>query len=80
MSNEIKLIHPVTIDNQAYTTLSMRRPKVRDMLASDKQGGSDGEKEIRIFTNLCEVPPSVIEEMDLVDYRKLQEVHQDFLS
>jgi hypothetical protein len=80
MSEEIKLEHPVTIENVETERLSLRRPKVRDMLASDKVGGSDAEKEIRIFANLAEVSPAVIEELDLYDYGQLQKAYQGFLS
>lgn len=76
----VTLKQPVTVDGQTYSTLSLRRPKVRDMLVSDKIGGSDAEKEIRIFANLCEMAPAVIEELDLADYQALQKAYQGFLS
>jgi hypothetical protein len=79
-NGSVKLKHPVSVDGQEYASLILRRPKVRDMLGADKLGGSDAEKEIRIFANLCEVPPSVIEELDLADYQALQGVYQGFLS
>jgi hypothetical protein len=62
------------------TTLTIRRPKVRDMLASDKKAGSDAEKEITLFANLCEVTPSDIELMDMADYAQLQEAYKNFLA
>ncbi len=64
----------------AIGELFLRRPKVRDMLAGDKAGGTDAEKEIRTFANLCEVSPDVIEGLDMADYRKLQKVYEGFLS
>jgi len=76
----VKLKYPVTVEGSEYSELTMRRPKVRDMLSSDKLGGSDAEKEIRIFANLSEVSPSVVEELDMVDYQSLQETYQGFLS
>jgi len=80
MSDPIKLKHPITLEGEEVTQLTLRRPKVRDMLGADKQGGTDAEKEIRIFANLCEVTPAVIEELDLADYQALQGVYQGFLS
>ena len=80
MSGPIKLKHPITLEGEDVTQLILRRPKVRDMLGADKQGGTDAEKEIRIFANLCEVSPAVIEELDLADYQALQGVYQGFLS
>lgn len=62
------------------TSVTMRRPKVRDMLASDKAKGSDAEKEIALFANLCELAPVDIESLDMVDYQALQKAYQGFLS
>ncbi len=76
----ITLKRPVTVDGDVLAQLALRRPKVRDMLAADKATGSDAEKEVRVFANLCEVAPSVIEELDMADYAQLQESYQDFLS
>lgn len=80
MSDPINLKQAVTLGGEEYTHLTLRRPKVRDMLGVDKQGGTDAEKEVRIFANLCEVSPSVIEELDLADYQALQGAYQAFLS
>ncbi|MCG8471379.1 MAG: phage tail assembly protein [Desulfobacterales bacterium] len=77
---EITLEYPVTVDGIETKTLSMRRPKVRDMLASEKKATTDAEKEIGVFANLCEVSPKAIEELDMMDYGKLQETYQNFLS
>ena len=76
----IKLKHPIVADGLEVRELALRRPKVRDMIAAEKGGGSDVEKEMRIFCNLCEVTPKTIEEMDLVDYKALQEAYMGFLS
>lgn len=76
----IDLQHPLMVNGVEMRLLSMRRPKVRDMLASDKAGGTDAEKEIRIFANLCEVSPEAISEMDMSDYKQLQRAYEAFLS
>lgn len=64
----------------AVTQLTMRRAKVRDMLAAEKAKGNDAEKEILLFANLCEVAPADIEALDMADYQQLQQVYKDFLS
>jgi hypothetical protein len=38
------------------------------------------EKEIRLFANLCEVEPKVIEELDEADYSNLQKVYLGFFN
>lgn len=77
---KITLTHPVTWNGTKINHLSMRRPKVRDMIAADKAKGSDGIKEATMFANLCEVELEIIEELDLADYKKLQMAYTDFLS
>ncbi len=80
MSETIELKHPITLNGEDLQHLCLRRPKVRDMLAADKASGSDAEKEVRVFANLCEVAPTVIEELDIADYQALQERYAGFLS
>ncbi|GAB6176908.1 hypothetical protein JCM16814_35050 [Desulfobaculum senezii] len=75
----ITLEYPVQYKGQKLETLNMRRPKVRDQIAVQR-AGTDVEQELRLFANLCEVSPEVLEGMDLKDYTKLQEVYRDFLS
>lgn len=76
----ITLQHPVTVEGQQIDSLTLRRPKVKDRLVSEKASGSEAEKEVRFLANLCEIPPSYIEELDMADYVKLQEALADFLS
>lgn len=76
----IELQHPVTVAGEEIKRLTLRRPKVKDQLAADKGTGSNADKEVRLFANLCEVAPAVIEELDLADYRQVQEAYSGFLS
>lgn len=76
---KIKLQYPVEADGQKIDELNMRRPKVRDMLNAET-GGTDGEKEMRLFANLCDVAPDTIEQLDMADYLAVQEVYTGFLS
>lgn len=76
----IALEYPVTANGIETNKLTMRRPKVRDMLVGEKKKQSDAEKEIQLFANLCEVDPGVIGELDMKDYGEVQKAYQDFLS
>lgn len=77
----IELAHPVEADGGTLTTLSMRRPKVRDERdARRSAGGDETEHEIVLFANLCEVAPATIHELDLADYRRLQIAFTDFFQ
>lgn len=79
-SIKISLDHPITIDGAKVSALSVRRPKVRDMLGVEKSAANDAEKEIHLFANLCEVTPDDLMDLDMADYAKLQKQYQDFLS
>ena len=76
----ITLRHPVTHQATEYTELSMRRAKARDSRDAQRGGGTAADIEIRMMANLCEVPPEVIEELDMADYSRLQKVYEGFLS
>lgn len=80
MENVITLHYPIQSDEGETKTLSMRRPKVRDQLAADQQSSSDAERERNYFANLCEVSPDTIDELDLKDYKQLQDMYGRFLS
>lgn len=80
MSEVITLEYPIENNGEQITTLSMRRPKVRDQRLAHKMKGDDSDKEVQLFANLCEVSTDVIDELDAVDYGQLQEQYKDFLS
>jgi hypothetical protein len=65
---------------KGLSQIILRRPKVRDMLASDKKVGSDADKEIALFANLAELSPDEIASLDMADYKQLQDAYKDFLS
>lgn len=74
----ITLRYPVVHEGQTISSLTMRRPRLRDLLAADRLQGTDAAKEVRIFANLCEVTPAALEEMDLADYAALQSAYRRF--
>ncbi len=77
----IELKYPVEVTGQSYDKLTMRRSKIKDRLLIAKMKNiSDEEKEIRLFANLCEVEPKVIEELDEADYSNLQKVYLGFFN
>jgi hypothetical protein len=77
----IKLNYPIESDGTNITDLNMRRSKVKDrLLVAKMKNSSDEEKEIRLFANLCEVAPNIIEELDESDYANLQKAYMDFFK
>jgi len=69
----IKLEHPITSDGRSITEIGMRRPKVADVLAARKNKADEAESETALIANLAGLPPSAILDLDLADYKKLQE-------
>jgi len=77
----IELRYPVESAGETITNLTMRRSKIKDrLLVAKMKTASDEEKEIRLFANLCEVEPKVIEELDEADYSNLQKVYLGFFN
>ena len=77
----IKLKYPVENAGETIDSLTMRRSKIKDRLLIAKMKNiSDEEKEIRLFANLCEVEPKVIEELDESDYSNLQKIYLGFFN
>ncbi|MEI8293011.1 MAG: phage tail assembly protein [bacterium] len=79
---EIALDFPIKIEGVECSRLTLRRPKVGDMLAAEEgsKGQSEQETEILAFANLCMVTPAEIRDLDLGDYKKLQKAFSGFLG
>ena len=80
MSANITLTHPVEAEGRTITALTMRRPKVRDERDARRGAADEEEREIVLFANLCEVAPETVHEMDLEDYRRLQQAFLGFFG
>lgn len=79
----IELKYPITIDGTETSVLHMRRPKVRDQLLVEKSGlagKGNAAQEVLLIANLCEVAPGDLENLDMADYKKLQETFGSFLE
>lgn len=76
----ITLNNPITVDGISVSELTVRRPKVRDYLAIESLNGSDLSKEVTLTANLTSVAKEAIEELDIADYVKIQEVLKDFFT
>jgi len=76
---EIKLDYPIDYNGQNRTSVTMRRPKLRDFEAVDAIHG-DIEKSVRLIANLSEMTPDEVRELDMTDYRRVNEVLEGFLG
>ncbi|MBD0392186.1 phage tail assembly protein, partial [Wolbachia endosymbiont of Pentalonia nigronervosa] len=63
----------------SVSELSIREPKVRDLLAIERIEG-EALKEVALIANLTSVPKEVVEDLCIKDYVEIQKVLKDFLS
>ena len=70
---EFKLQFPVTYQGTSYSALKLRRPKVKDTrLLIEKSETDPLGAQCDFIAQLAEVPPGVIEELDLQDMTKIR--------
>ena len=67
-------------DGVEIDSITIRRPKVSDVIISNKSKGSDIEQEVRLIANLSELSPKTIESLDLCDYKKVAQKLSGFFS
>lgn len=77
---KIKLDNPIKIDGVVVHEISLRAPKVRDLIAAGKKNISESEREVNLIANLAEISPETVQDLDLRDYMKIQSWLKDFLS
>lgn len=77
---KIELREPVEVCGAKVSALTLRRPKVRDVLAVAKATTSTQEQEVRLVALLCDVEPAAIEALDWEDYRKIQAAASGFFD
>lgn len=75
---KIDLDFPITVSGVEVSHLVMRRPKVRDMMAAQKSGGSEAEMGMTLVANLCEIAPDDVLELDSIDWEKCETQVQAF--
>ena len=79
-AKKIKLSNPIKIDGVEIHELSLRTPKVRDLITVSKKNVSESEREVTLIANLSEVSPEAIQDLEIADYMKIQNWLRDFLS
>lgn len=77
---DITLDYPITINGAQVTRIRLRRPKTRDTLIARKMKGDSAEQEIALIANLSELSPEDVQELDVADYRKVQQALEAFFG
>jgi hypothetical protein len=76
----ITLAHPITTPAGQVTSITMRRAKVRDLRRMADYGKDEAAQEIGLMAHLSGMTAEDFDELDAVDYRKLQETFRGFLG
>lgn len=77
---KVKLVDKLKIDGVEVDEISLREPKVKDIIAISKNNISENEREVRLIANLAEISVENVMEMSFKDYSKVQSVIRDFLA
>lgn len=76
-SKTVTLEFPIQSMGEKVTTITLRRPKVKEARAMDSASGSVG-KTAALIGKLAEMEPSAVDTIDLVDFTSLSEVIEGF--
>ncbi|MCA1776036.1 MAG: phage tail assembly protein [Loktanella sp.] len=79
MAERITLAHPFEIGGETVETVSLRRPKVKDLRAIDEAGDGDEFKQaITMIAVLSDMTPEMVDEIDTEDFTMLSDRVRDF--
>ena len=78
--DKITLKYPIDFEGGKLTEVSIRRPKVSDVTNARKSKKDDAEQEVALIATLSGLPSAAIEELDVADYKAIQEVLQGFFD
>ncbi|WP_375614647.1 MULTISPECIES: phage tail assembly protein [unclassified Bartonella] len=73
-----QLLEPLTFEGKEHTTITLRRPKTKDLQAIDKKEGI--EQTITMIARLSEWPHEVISELDINDLTNIGEILESFIK
>ncbi len=74
---EIELTWPIQVDGAELKTITMRRPKARDLLTLAERDEPDAEA--KMLADLCEHTLETLLDLDAEDYLKVKETYIGFL-
>ena len=78
----VRLSQPIDWEGKTVTDVHVRRPKVKDLRAMERDGTSPAsqiDQGVAMAALLTELPVAVIDEMDAVDFAAVSEVIAGFL-
>lgn len=79
-SSSVTLAFPISHDGRTIDSVTLRRPRVGDSLAAQRNAASPAELEIQLMSLLTGLPISAIELIDMQDYTALQQALKDLVT
>jgi hypothetical protein len=76
----VVLAYPIAYEGRSIDSITLRRPRVGDTVAAQRDATSQAELEIRLFAALTGLPTAAIELLDMKDYATLQQALKDIVS
>ena len=67
---DIPLSHPIEVDGETVSSLTLRRPLVKDMIAAERQPGAIGQ-EAATISACAGLPFEAVGRLDAEDYRRV---------
>lgn len=67
-----KLKVPLEYDGKEIAEITMRAPKVRDIIMAQKVKGSESDQTVAMFASISGVPMPAWHDMDLRDFRRIE--------
>ena len=80
--NTVRLSQPIAWDGKDIAEVQIRRPKVKDLRAMERDAGNTPnqiDQGVAMAALLTDLPVEVIDEMDAVDFAAISEVIAGFL-
>lgn len=69
---EITLDFPVQLADRKLEKVTMRRPRMSDMIKHNIGADAGLQESVNLLSTLCDLVPDEMEQMDTVDFDKLQ--------
>lgn len=79
MSVTVQLEYPFDFKGERISEVTLRRPKMRDIKRTQSLK-DDLDKSMRTISDLGELDPKAVEELDPIDFGRLAEVVGEFMG
>ncbi|MDE0203342.1 MAG: phage tail assembly protein [Rhodospirillaceae bacterium] len=66
----VPLDYPIEVDGKTVSSLTLRRPKAKDLISAERQPGEIGE-EVALIAICAGIPFADAGEIDAADYRRI---------